>query len=316
MSLGNELDIMIGVDDTGGEGQEIEARNVDQHRQTLLAALIGKDDMEAFDAEWRSLVNGLNTAFGVSEFHAAELWGRTVRNSAGNKEAKKKAEAAILDAFARATQICVDFDVVFVVQTVHEETFGSFLAALRKETEPTLQHLADELTRPRENRKLAALLMLSRTVLQWARKIGVAAGAEGEPKINAEWQVDDCPEFETLSSQAVGFVNAGFARSSMKILESHTSSLVQAADLGAYILNRHMYFVANRKETDAEKEKPSQGFLNAKALLARTEDLVPLMLNIPSIRLGHKAIHAGTYDKLQDAHRASIGLDALDFKRS
>lgn len=309
------LDILIGVDDTGGEGQNIESRSVDKNRQTLVAAIIGKEDIVAFDSEWRVLVAELTTAFGVSEFHSSQLWGGGVLNSRGTKKAKKEAEVLILDAFAKATQLCLHHGVGFVVQTVHEETFNLFLKSLREMYKPTFHPLADELVKRAENRKLAALLMLSRQVLHWGETMGKAAGAnENNVGINVEWQIDGCIEFTELSEAAINFIKTGFKSGDVKFLQSHESSLIQAADFAAYILNRHMYFVANRKEADAAKEELSVGFLRAKNLLFRTQGIVPLILNIPSIRLALADVHAKTYDELQDQHRASSGLNPLNYK--
>ena len=308
------LDLVVGVDDTGSEGQIIESRSVDKDRQTLVAAIIGRDDLFKFNTEWMNLVGELQTEFNVNEFHASELWGGTVLNNQLNKAAKRQAEKIILDAFEKATKICIDNGVAFVVQTVHAETFESLVSVLGSIKNPQpFTKLVDELTKPKENRKLAALLLLSRQVLQFSRQVGQGLAQEkSHLVVDVEWWLDKSPDLLSLSKEATSVAAAGFRKSPFSFIASNQSNLVQAADFAAYVLNRNIYFMANRKATDAALQQ-SIGYLRAKSLLMRTAGIVPLMLNVRAAKLRDVDIHAETYDRILDSMRLKEGLGKLDY---
>lgn len=310
------LNLVVGVDDTGSEGQTIESRSVDKDRQTLVAAIVGREELAQFNTEWISLVDELKAEFSVNEFHASKLWGGAVLNAQVNKAAKKKAEKIILDAFEKASKICIDRGVAFVVQTVHSETFKSLVRGLDSIKLPQpFTKLVDELTKPKEDRKLAALLLLSRVVLKFARQIGQGiAPGKSHIDIDVEWWLDKSPDLLSLSQEAANVAAAGFRTSPFHFVDSDQSSLVQAADFAAYVLNRHVYFMANRKAEHAAVQQQSQGYLRAKSLLMRTQGIVPLMLNIGSVKLRDVDIHSETYDSILDTTRFKMGLGKLDYK--
>lgn len=310
-----DLDIVIGVDDTGSEGEAVESRSVDRNRQTFVAAVIGKEDLAAFTSDWNALIGTLAQDFGVTEFHSSKLWGGSILNAQSNKKVKLQAEQNILLAFRKATEICILHGVAFVVQTVHGETFKTLLQELRSASDaPHFIKLADELTTPSENRKLASFILLSRRVLDWSRKF---AASQNVPKalldVNAEWKIDGATDFASLSTCAELFCRAGYGSTKFQFTQSHECALIQAADFCAYVVNRHMYLLANRKKP-ADDGKLSSAFKRTKALLEQTGAILPYVLGLPVYLVKTSNAHAEKYDELQDKERAAINMDPLNFK--
>lgn len=312
------LNLVVGVDDTGGEGQEVLSRSVDQHRQTMMAAVMHEDDLDPFRKDWAAMVEPLRRRFGVTEFHAAELWGGKLLNAQQNKAAKQDAEEVILTAFEAASKLCLKHTIAFVVQTVHSETMSTFVAELNKPwpNDTLATSLACELAASKSGRKLSALLLLSRQVLAAARRVANAATVDASSlDIDARWEIDQSNGLQELSRDMQSFMSIGFGSASFNVLSSDQSALVQVADFGAYILNRHMYYVANRSPTEAAEIRPSKGFERAKRLLKRTETMVRLVINVPHIALSDHDVHADRYDALQDVHRNAMGMEPLNFKK-
>lgn len=308
------LELMIGVDDTGGEGQQFIARSVDPHRRTLVAALSNLPHKPSIIDAWKNILLKIQETFpDAKEFHAAHLYNRTgdYKNIKGTKSAAKDKAVQM---FAEIARLVKENHVCFIVQTVHSDTYSQVVGTLgtvldearANGAQPGVdqqvindyQRLHSDLLAS-QNRKLVALYLLASQV---EKRFG-----RSDTGLATQWEIDHSNDFPSLPDYMENIIARKFSRCDVEFMESAKSTMIQIADFGAYVLNRHQYIAGNRSGDQGALSEKDMDFLHATKLCA------PLFINISAKATDGTDMTPEAYDREIDDDRSKKGLAPLDF---
>lgn len=314
------ISLAIGVDDTGGEGEQFLSRSVDAQRRTLVAAVMERGDRAEFSKQWKLILADARTVFPKAvEFHASALWNR----QGDYKVAGSAGKAAAIRIFTEISQLVARYGVVFYAQTVHDETYAALLHEFDPATnsgfdlhEEDANALYDCLNGPVQHRKLAAFLLLAGEVAAGTRRIvqETLGALPDELRIDAAWEIDRANDFKSVPKYAERLIARNYWGYNAVFADSANSTMVQLADFGAYVLNRHQYIMANRENTGATVAELFKLRKKDLEFLEATKSCTPHFINVLRANVPIDLLHHEAYDTIIDAYRRrALALQPLQF---